>query len=70
LFWVLWVGDQRLDDFARRLHINDGAPAVIYYADEGEEFEWDGRLWHRPTGPSPEPQWVAIVDEATFRRIR
>jgi hypothetical protein len=35
-----------------------------------EEFEWDGRLWHRPTGPVPEPQWVAIVDEGTFRRIR
>jgi len=47
----------------------DGMAAVIYYSDEAEEFEWDGRLWRRPTGPEPAPQWMATVDDQSFHRL-
>ncbi len=69
-YWCLSFEGQRLDDVAAALALQDGMPVVLYHSDEEEEFEWDGRLWHRPTGPSPAPQWVATVDEQSFRRLR
>lgn len=69
-YWCLSFDNQPLDEVAEELGIQNGMPAVIYYSDPAEEFEWDGRLWHRPTGPKPAPQWVATVDEHSFRRLR
>ena len=69
-YWCLRFAGERLDEAGSGLGLQDGMPVVVYYSDEEEEFEWDGRLWHRPTGPSHAPQWVATVDEPSFRRLR
>jgi hypothetical protein len=70
MYWGLRHNGDLLDDVADAVGLYDGIPAVIYYADEGDEFEWDGKIYLRPTGPRPAPQWIAVVDEASFRRIR
>jgi hypothetical protein len=69
-YWCLLIGDRRLDDAAIDLGLRDGQEAIIFHRDEEEEFEWEGRLWHRPIGPVPAPQWVATVNEGSFRRLR
>jgi hypothetical protein len=70
VYWSLRHSGKLIDDVAETLGLYEGVPVIIYYADEEEEFEWDGNLYRRPTGPPPAPQWVAVVDEASFRRIR
>jgi hypothetical protein len=69
-YWLLLYEGKRLDDVSQELEIYDGMPVVVYHEDEVEEFEWDGHLYHRPTGAPPAPQWVAVVDENSFRRIK
>ena len=70
VYWSLRYNGELLDDVAETLKLYDGMSVIIYYEDEEEEFEWDGNLYLRPTGAPPAPQWVAAVDESSFRRIR
>jgi hypothetical protein len=45
-------------------------PVVVFYEDSADEFEFDGVLSFQSSLPLSNPEWVAIVDESTFRRIR
>jgi len=45
-------------------------PVVVFYEDCADEFEFDGALSFRGSLPLSSTEWVAIVDESTFRRIR
>jgi hypothetical protein len=69
-YWALRIDGAFIADVAERLGLYDGMPVIIYYTDESEEFEFDGTLFFRPIGPSPEPRWVASVDHASLRIIR
>ena len=41
-----------------------------FYEDCADEFEFDGVLSFQCSLPLSNPEWVAIVDGSTFRRIR
>ena len=69
-YWRLSYNGRPLDEVASAVGLIDGMAVVIYYEDESEEFEWDATLHLRPTGKPPAPQWVASVNEASFRRLR
>lgn len=55
--WCLRYDGRSLDECANELSLKEGMPAILYYADEIEEFEFDGILSYRPALPPPSPQW-------------
>jgi hypothetical protein len=69
-YWCLRYNGASVDDVADIIGLHDGLEVIVYYKDEEEEYELDGKVYLRPTGPKPAPQWVAEVDNASFRRIR
>ena len=66
--WCLKYGPnfQHLDDVALELSLRPGLFVTLYYSDEAEEFEVEGRL-ERHAAP---PVWQALPDWTTMRRIR
>jgi hypothetical protein len=68
--YCLLVDGRKLKDVAAELGVYEGMPVVVFYEDCADEFEFDGVLSFRSSLPLSGPEWVAIVDESTFRRIR
>jgi hypothetical protein len=68
--YCLRVDGRELNDVAAELGVYEGMPVVVFYEDCADEFEFDGVLSFRSSLPLSGPEWVAIVDESTFRRIR
>jgi len=66
-YCALHHGGSRLDDVAEELGVREGMPVTVYNDEPGDEFEFDGFLGLRPSLPPPAPQWVAIIDDSTFR---
>jgi len=56
-----------LEDCVDELCLQGGMPVILYYADESEEFEFDGILSYQPT---ESPMWLAHPKLETYRLIR
>ncbi len=70
VYWCLRHDGIPIDDIAEEIDLHDGINVILFYNDSSEEFEFDGKLYFRPTGLLPAPQWVGEIDQTTFRRIR
>ena len=68
--WCLRHDGRLLDDCASELQLKEGMSVVLYYADDAEEFEFDGVLSLRPKLPAPATQWNGRPDFFTYRHIR
>ena len=67
--WLLRYRERPLDEQAEELNLRDGMPVILFYEDPAEEFEFDAVLEFRPD-EYPTSQWVARVDESSYRLIR
>lgn len=55
---------------AAELGVYGGMPVVVFCENCADEFEFDRVLSFQCSLPLSNPEWVAIVDASTFRRIR
>jgi len=67
--WCLRYGKdiRPLDDVAEELALKDGMIVTLFYEDESEELEVDGRL---EEDPKSKIKWVAFPDWSTYRLLR
>lgn len=60
---AVWVHSADSDQAFRT-----GMPVTVFCLEPTDVFEFDGVLELRSWGTPPNPYWVAVVDESTFRR--
>ncbi len=67
--WCLRYEGKILDECENDLQLRYGMAVTLFYEDDSEEFEFDAVLGHVPI-PEWCNIWMALIDDASFRRIR
>jgi hypothetical protein len=68
--YILRYDERPLGEVAKELDLYEGMPVVLYYSDSIDEFEYEGILSYRTASPVIGRQWMAQLNDQTFRRIR
>jgi hypothetical protein len=69
-YYAITCDGININDSVNSDQLYDGMQVVAYYSDPSDEFEYSGRIWHRPIVPSAKSSWFLTIDRDTFRRIR